>query len=328
VNPMRHKIAVRILGYSAWAVLFVGVALAVTSVQKIPDGQKAKIKGTIQSRTGDLMTVKDEKTGSPVVVDLTDDTKIERTKGATKFFRHTDMDMTAMLPGLAVESEGVGNPKGQLVASKVKFNPDEFAIEIEQQKEINANKAAAGDAQTTANQGVAEAGVAQSSANQAQSSANQAGVTAQAAGTVALINAADVQMVNQRVSDLDQYNLVAEAGIFYPVNGYALDDAAKADLDKLASIALPLQGYMIEIAGYASKTGTKEANQQLSEERANAVAQYLRNQKNIPMRRMLAPAGYGSTHPDAPNSDALGRDINRRVDVKVLVNKAAADAGE
>ena len=39
------------------------------------------------------------------------------------------------------------------------------------------------------------------------------------------------------------------------------------------------------------------------------------------MRRMLAPAGYGSTHPDATNSDPEGRALNRRVDVAVLVNK-------
>jgi outer membrane protein OmpA-like peptidoglycan-associated protein len=37
--------------------------------------------------------------------------------------------------------------------------------------------------------------------------------------------------------------------------------------------------------------------------------------------RILAPAGYGATHPAATNTDAQGRDINRRVDVKVLVNK-------
>jgi hypothetical protein len=39
------------------------------------------------------------------------------------------------------------------------------------------------------------------------------------------------------------------------------------------------------------------------------------------MRRILAPAGYGSTHPDATNSDPQGRALNRRVDVMVLVNK-------
>jgi outer membrane protein OmpA-like peptidoglycan-associated protein len=39
------------------------------------------------------------------------------------------------------------------------------------------------------------------------------------------------------------------------------------------------------------------------------------------MRRILAPAGYGASHPDAPNTDSMGRELNRRVDVTILVNK-------
>jgi outer membrane protein OmpA-like peptidoglycan-associated protein len=39
------------------------------------------------------------------------------------------------------------------------------------------------------------------------------------------------------------------------------------------------------------------------------------------MRRILVPVGYGSTHPATENTDSHGRELNRRVDVKVLVNK-------
>jgi outer membrane protein OmpA-like peptidoglycan-associated protein len=144
---------------------------------------------------------------------------------------------------------------------------------------------------------------------------------AEAAGSVAMMNAGAVEMVNKRVSDLDDYQTVAEAAIFYPTGQYTLDAPAKADLDKLAALALSTDGYMIEIAGYASKTGTKSTNQQLSEDRAAAVANYLRNQGNIPLRRILAPAGYGSTHPLAENTDPQGRELDRRVDVKLMVNK-------
>ena len=131
-------------------------------------------------------------------------------------------------------------------------------------------------------------------------------------------------MVNKRVSDLDDYKTVAQAVIYYPTGQYILDDAAKADLDKLAALALQTDGYMIEVAGYASKTGTVDANQQLSEDRASAVANYLRNQGNIPLRRILAPAGFGATHPDATNSDPQGRALDRRVDVTLLINKGLA----
>ncbi len=300
---------------------------------QVETGKKAKIKGTIVSRSGDLVKVRDNKDGSLVVVDLTDSTQIERTKDF--HFRHKDMDVTAMLPGLGIEAEGVGNAQGQLEAKKIKFDPDEFAVEVAEEQQIDANNAAAKQAQFRANQGVKDANAAQSSANQAdasanhaqssanqaQSSANQAQSSANVAGAVGMMDADAIAKVNKRVSDLDDYNTVATAGIYFASDNATLDDAAKADLSKLASIALPLDGYMIEIAGYASSTGTKELNQQLSAERAAAVTRYLRDQRNIPMRRMLAPAGYGSTHPDATNSDAEGRALNRRVDVSVLVNK-------
>jgi outer membrane protein OmpA-like peptidoglycan-associated protein len=134
--------------------------------------------------------------------------------------------------------------------------------------------------------------------------------------------------LNQRVSDLDDYKTVTETVLYYPAGKYALEADAKADLDKLADVALTTDGYMIEIAGYASAPGTKTFNQQLSENRAAAVAQYLREQKNIPLRRILAPAGYGATHPAADNTDSQGRALNRRVDVTVLVNKGLQSGGQ
>jgi outer membrane protein OmpA-like peptidoglycan-associated protein len=140
-----------------------------------------------------------------------------------------------------------------------------------------------------------------------------------------VVDAAAVKMVNQRVSDLDDYKAVAEAGIYFATGQANLDAAAKADLDMVAAATKGVDGYLIEIAGYASQTGTKQENQKLSEERAANVAQYLREKGNIPMRRIMAPAGYGATHPAASNSDPQGRELNRRVDVKVLLNKGMAE---
>jgi outer membrane protein OmpA-like peptidoglycan-associated protein len=310
---------------TALAILLAAIAFtSAAGAQSFSDGEKGKVKGAIKSRNGDLVNLQDDKTGSMAVVKITDDTKILRDKSRISFHRHEDMDVTAMVPGLTVSAEGVGNAANQLEAQKITFSPDAFAIEVAQQQEINANKAAAAGAQSTADQGVTAAGAAQTSANQAQTSADQAGQVAAAAGAVAVTNAANVQLVNKRVSDLDDYKTVAQAVIYYPTGQYSLDDAAKADLDKLAAIALSTDGYMIEVAGYASKTGTVEGNQQLSEDRASAVANYLRNKGNIPLRRILAPAGFGATHPDATNSDPQGRALDRRVDVTLIVNKGLA----
>ena len=300
--------------------LFASMMFASSSTKQIAAGKKAKVIGEITSRNGDAVTVKEKKTNEMVIVNLTDNTKVEREKGALRM-RKSDMDVTAMVPGLTISAEGVGNAKGQLDASKITFDPDAFAIEVAQQQEINANKAAAAHAQSTADSGVQQAQTAQVSADVAQGTADAAGKAAVGAGALALADADAVQMVNKRVSDLGDYKTVAEAGIYFPTGQYDLDAAAKADLDKLSQLAMSTENYMIEVAGYASSTGTKAENQKLSDARATAVVNYLRNKGNIPMRRFLVPAGYGANKPAADNKDAEGRALNQRVDVKLIVNK-------
>jgi outer membrane protein OmpA-like peptidoglycan-associated protein len=130
-----------------------------------------------------------------------------------------------------------------------------------------------------------------------------------------------VNTVNQRVSDLDNYVVKDQATVYFRLNSAVLNDQAKKDLDDLAQKAQAEKGYVIEVAGFADKTGKAALNQQLSEARANAVIRYLEQQGNIPIHRILAPAGMGTTHEAADNKTAEGRKLNRRVEVKVLVNQ-------
>jgi outer membrane protein OmpA-like peptidoglycan-associated protein len=292
---------------------------------QIPSDQKARITGTIVSRSGDLVKVTNKKTNSTVIVVINDATKIERKKFKHEFFVHKDMDVTAMVPGLTIKAEGVGNAKGQLLAKTISFVPDTFSIEVAEEQQITANQKAATNAQTTANQGVQQAQAAQASADQAQATANQAGTEAGEAGELAVYNTADIALVNKRVSDLDEYKVIGEAGIYFASHKSDLDAAAKADLEMVAGYIKGQENYMIEITGYTSSTGSKQLNQKLSADRAASVAHYLIENDNIPVRRILAPAGYGATHPDASNTEPQGRALNRRVDVKVLVNKGLVE---
>src|SRR5437870_3303434 len=311
------------------AILLASLTYAATNpTRHLAAGEKVKVTGSILSRDGELLRVRDKKSGQVVVVNITDNTRIERKKHRVLFPRHTDMDVTAMVPGLTIETEGAGNSKGQLDADKISFTPDTFAVEVAQEHQVLANKAAAQNAQSTADQGVAAASLAKSSAAQAQDSADAASVDAQAAGNLAIADAAAFTMVNQRVSDLDHYKNEFEVDVFFARDSAVLDKTAKRDLANLADIAKSLDGYMIEIAGYASNTLSKERDQKLSEERAAAVAQYFREVKDIPMRRILVPVGYGTTHPVVSNKDPHGRELNRRVDLKVLVNDSLAQGLE
>lgn len=294
---------------------------AAAESNQITNGQKAKVTGVIVSRSGDLVKIQDRKSDAAEVVKLGENTTIEREQGLRAFFRHKDMDVTALIPGLTIEAEGTGNADGQLEATRVKFNPDVFAISVAEEQQVQSNQAAATQAQATADQGVASADAAQTSANQAQSTAEEGAATAVEAGEVAAVDFAAVQAVNQRVSDLADYTTVAEAEVYFSENSSLLDANCKADLDQLVSSNAGTAGYLIEIAGYASSTGPVEYNQKLSEERAASVVHYLIEKDNVPMRRIVVPAGFGETHPAAENTDKNGRALNRRVDVKILVNK-------
>jgi len=284
--------------------------LAAAAAHKAEKARSAKITGTVVSRDGNAVTVQDKKDGSTKIVNITDKTTINR----DKFLSHTPMKMTALVPGLSIHAEGFVNVEGQIDAKRVKFRPDAFAIAVAQQQQIMGNQAAASHAQTTADQGVANAAAAQSSAGQAQETANQGVAAAQAAAVA-------TQAVNKRVSDLGDYTTVATAGVYFANNSSRLSDSGKAALDQVISTNSNLNGYLIEIAGYTSNTGDTNYNQKLSERRAAAVAQYLRENAGVAMWRIVVPAGYGETHPAASNDDAKDRALNRRVEVRILVSK-------
>ena len=307
----------------AVTVVLFGVLLyaASTGTSDIPVNKDVKVSGVILSRDGDAVRIKDKKSGQLLVVDITDNTKIERKKSHLVFFRHTDMDVTALVPGLTIEVEGKGDAKGRLEADRISFSPDEFAIAVGEEQQVTANRKAAKEADGEAKQGVAAASQAQSSADQASASASQANAEAQAAGALGIADANAVSMLNKRVSELHDYKNEFQVDVFFPRDSAVLDAKAKKDLDNLADIARSLDGYMIEIAGYSSNTLSQEADQKLSEERAAVVAQYLRKVKDIPMRRILVPVGYGATHPAVSNKDSYDRQLNRHVDIKILVNQ-------
>ena len=323
MNIVRISKLSALLGALA-TVLITSSAFAGTAgkTRQLTPGEKTKMSGLILSRDGDLMRVRDKKSHEVITVSIGDATQIERKNHKLPFYRHTDMDVTALLPGLTIEAKGVANSKGQLDASKILFTPDDFAIEVAQQQQVLANQTAAQNAQSTANQAAKAAGAAQSSADQAQNAADQATLQAEAAGVVGLADAAAIAALDQRVSDLDDYKIESENDVYFDRDSAVLKEEAKPALADLAKLAKSLPGYLIEISGYASNTLGSKTDQQLSEERAATVARYFYEVQNIPMRRILIPVGYGSTHAVASNAHPVGREINRRVDVKVLVNKS------
>lgn len=87
-------------------------------------------------------------------------------------------------------------------------------------------------------------------------------------------------------------------------------------LEELYRYLVNKESIKIEIAGHTDSTGKVESNLRLSQERADAIREYL-IRKGIPGNRVAAK-GYGSSEPVADNATEEGRQLNRRTEVRIL----------
>jgi OmpA-OmpF porin, OOP family len=295
-------------------ILSVGLAFGASN------GKKVKVNGMITGRDGENLTLRTTKGQANVVVTLTDETKVQTPKG---LFRHSEQAVTALLPGLKVEVEGTGD-ESHVVANTVRFNNSDLQLaEIiqaglnptEQQQAINKANIA------TNAQGVAtnKAGVA---ANQQQGAANAAGIAANQQDIQT--SQQEIEAQNKRFSELSEYDTKAKAAVYFATGSSTISASDQAALTELATAATSLTGYIIQVKGYADSSGDAKMNQTLSMERANAVIAFLLQNCHVPLRHIVAPGAMGISDPAAPNESADGRAENRRVDVKVLVNRGVA----
>ena len=279
------------------------------------NGEKTSVKGVIESRNGDLMTIRTQK-HAIATIQILDETEVESTVGwgKGKLFRTKKMNLTALLPGLAVNVSGEGNAAGQLAAKKISFNPKDLET---------ATAIKSGTAGLAASQQQTQEDV---KANQGAIAENKAGIEAnkQAIAETQETQKSDYNKLDTRVSDLDDYDVKSTVVVNFGSGSTAIAADDKQKLDDFAKQALEIRGYMVQVQGFADSTGNAELNQKLSQQRANKVVEYLTQNGNIPLRRLLMPLGYGTARPVGENATEEGRAENRRVEVKLIVNKAQA----
>ena len=117
-----------------------------------------------------------------------------------------------------------------------------------------------------------------------------------------------------------------DSGILFVTNSSELQSAAKANIESLSKILNKYPDTNILIEGDTDNEGTKEYNQQLSEHRAQAVADY---QKRLGVAgSRISTVGLGESNPVASNETAAGRQQNRRVEVAIFANEKMKDAAE
>jgi OOP family OmpA-OmpF porin len=286
----------------------------------VSNGEKAKVKGVINARTGETLIVSAD--GSNVTVVLTDDTKVQQPKGLG--LRKKQMSVTVLVPGLRITAEGVGDAQSRLVAKTITFDADDLemaeAIQAgltptKQAVQANAGNIAANKQATQANQQAIQGNSQDIAANQAATAANQQSIAA---------NQQQIADTTKRFSELSEYDTKADISVNFAVGKSVISASDKAALAKLAKDAVGTTGYIIDVKGFADSSGAAAMNQKLSMERAQAVIAYLIQDCNVPVRHVIAPGAMGTADPAAPNETASGRAENRRVEVKVLVNKGLA----
>lgn len=318
------------LAIPAGTILLVASATAVTpNTKSFQAGEKADVKGVIISREGDTLKVRGDD-DAVETVDLNNSTKIQLKHG---LFGHKQMDMNSLLPGLHIEAKGKGNDKGDLVAERVLFDVNSSRASRQIDTRVSPLEARTGSVEARAGQleGRAStlenrAGQLENRQNDLESSEKQTQQQVGQVRTQAEQANQGVNNVNDRVTNLDNYTTKYNTTVYFRSGSSTLSPQAKQDLDKIAQEAKDEKGFAIEVAGFADTTGPAAFNQQLSQRRADAVIQYLEEQGDIPIHRILAPAGLGTSHEAADNKTTAGRKLNRRVEVRVLVNQGLVAA--
>src|ERR1700749_3117080 len=303
-------------------------ASSATQLHTVGNGQQLKIEGIVIKRDADTFTLRGPD-GTETVVALTDKTSVKTVRKGL-FRRDRDSGVSYILRGLRLKAEGTGNAEGQLVADRVRFDEQDLrtAQALESRVEpvetltvstralAEDNQLRIGEAEQNAQRLAGQVDELSSVANGAVTAAKNAQATADRAQS-------DANNANERINGLDDYEVFKSVTVHFKPGSAVLSPAAKTLIDEAADSVRgeSLKGWIVAVTGYADSTGATAKNRSLSERRANAVINYLVTTYDLPTRRGVQPFGYGSPKPVATNDTREGRTMNRRAEIKVLVNK-------
>ncbi|HTC94373.1 MAG TPA: OmpA family protein [Terriglobales bacterium] len=265
------------------------------------------VKGMINSRSGDTLSVKGA--GGTATVVLTDNTKTKDDRGLFGLDKEHLSDVV-LVPGLKVSVDGTSDNQGRVVADVITVDGDD--LETAEMIQAGLNPTAQQVATNVHAIEVNKQGVA---ANQQELVVHKQKIEQ---------NMEDIKENTERFTALNDYDVKDQATVKFNAGSLEISPEDQEALKKLAQNAAGLSGYIVDVTGYADSTGSAAMNTKLSEERAKAVVSFLFQQGKVPMRRIVAPGAMGEYGPVASNETKSGRAENRRVDVKVLVNKGIA----
>jgi OmpA-OmpF porin, OOP family len=271
------------------------------------NGEKTKVKGLITARAGDMIVLKTSD-GSSITVILDDDTKVQQPKGLG--IRKKQMSAAVLIPGLKVSVDGTSQDSTHVLAKSITFEKDD----LETAEMIQAGLSPTEQKVAANKQNIAK--------NEQNIQANKQNIASNKKAIDA--NATEATEASKRFSELSDYDTKDQLDVHFASGSTEISEADQEALKKLAQNAVNLKGYIIQVKGFADSSGNAAMNQNLSMERAQNVIAFLLQRCNVPVRHIIAPGAMGEAAPVATNETAAGRAENRRVEVKVLLNKGLA----
>jgi outer membrane protein OmpA-like peptidoglycan-associated protein len=128
---------------------------------------------------------------------------------------------------------------------------------------------------------------------------------------------------NTRINGLDTYDPIKTIVVPFATGSFTIGPKGRQIIDEAAEWAKTQDrtGWMVAVVGFADSTGNTAKNKTLSEKRSNAVIGYLVSKHGMQLTRLVQPFGAGVDNPVADNSTEAGRAQNRRVEIRLMVNK-------
>jgi outer membrane protein OmpA-like peptidoglycan-associated protein len=291
-------------------------------VISVPQEQVNKLKGVVVKRDPDSFTMAETTGGPQTTVLLTADTEVKSHKRGV-FRGSKEYAASYILRGLRLEVDGMRNADGTIVAQKIRFDEQDL-------RTAQALKATLDPAEAELNeklrqqQAEQERLAGQIDENRALTAQAQASADAAAAAAAKAQNTADY--ANNRINGLDDFDPIKTVTVTFRTGSAVLGPKAKATIDEAAAWVKTqnTKGWVMAVIGYADTTGSSQRNIDLSERRANAVIYYIVSKYKMPLSRLVQPFGYGQLEPVADNTTKAGRAKNRRVEIRLMINKGIA----
>ena len=267
-----------------------------------------KMKGVVVKREPDSFTMSETTGGPQTTVLLTADTEVKSHKRGV-FRGSKEYGVSYILRGLRLEVDGTRNADGAIVADKIRFDEQDL-------RTAQALKATVDPVEAELNEKLK------------QQQAEQERLAGQIEENRALTEKAQAtaDLANNRINGLDDFEPIKTVTVYFPTASATLGPKAKAEIDSAAAWVKTqdTKGWVMAVIGYADTTGNSQRNIDLSERRANAVIYYIVTKYKMPLNRLVQPFGYGQLEPVAENNTKAGRAKNRRVEIRLMLNKGIA----